>query len=300
MSRAIDVVYDRLVAEEKLKDGTKYERLAAIAFRSITKEETVHDLRLVGTSGVAHQIDAVVGAGRKRVLIEAKDYDKAVGLGIARDFWGVVEDVRPSEAYIVTTERFTKPAIKFALAKGITPALLRPPRDEDWGNILRRIVLRITTTEQTAPPAVTWELHPDDHDKITDATLARGLTAIHDIELSDQLGQRRLFFPLLDQELREDYAKIPLGGAGKIGRLNRFADPTWLHSPGLAALRVTAWKWEVDVASREQEVVTAAVGGLAAELVLRTVDGSIHQMFTADQIEAWSFDGHKVVPRSDD
>ena len=30
MTKQIELVYDRLVAEEKLKAGTKYERLAAI------------------------------------------------------------------------------------------------------------------------------------------------------------------------------------------------------------------------------------------------------------------------------
>src|ERR1700722_11209233 len=134
MSEKIELVYDRLVAEEKLKAGTKYERLAAVAFRQLTGQTAIHDLRLVGSSGVAHQIDAVVGEQRSHVLIEAKDYDTKIGLGVVRNFWGVVEDVRPSEAYIVTTEGFTKPAIQFAQAKGIKLALLRPPRDEDWAN----------------------------------------------------------------------------------------------------------------------------------------------------------------------
>lgn len=71
MSEAIDLVYDRLVADERLKAGTKYERLAAIAFRHVTGRETVHDLRLRGGTGVAHQIDAVVGDERKRILIES-------------------------------------------------------------------------------------------------------------------------------------------------------------------------------------------------------------------------------------
>jgi hypothetical protein len=131
MSQKIELAYDRLIAEEKLKAGTKYERLAAVAFRHLTGRATVHDLRLVGRSGVAHQIDAVVGESRKRVLIEAKDYDTKVGLGIVRDFWGVVEDVRPSDAYIVTTEGFTKPAIQFAQAKAIKLAVLH----EEYGKV---------------------------------------------------------------------------------------------------------------------------------------------------------------------
>jgi hypothetical protein len=34
VSSQVDLIYDRFIAPEKLKDGTKYERLAAIAFAS--------------------------------------------------------------------------------------------------------------------------------------------------------------------------------------------------------------------------------------------------------------------------
>jgi hypothetical protein len=298
VSRQIELVYDRLVAEEKLKAGTKYERLAAIAFRQITGRETVHDLRLVGSSGVAHQIDAVVGEARKRVLVEAKDYGKTVGLGIVRDFWAVVDDVRPDDAYIVTTEGFTKPAIKFAEARGIKLAVLRPPGKDDWGNLARRITLQTTITGQTGPPSVTWQLHPDDRDKIL-GDLARGLMDTGALELGDGRGQRRSFFPLIDKQLKEDYDTVPLGGADNIGRTNEFTEPTWLHAPGLPALRVSAWKWEVEVASStEENVIGDGIGGLAAELVIRTVDDKVHEMVTNRQIQSWTFDGHDVVPRT--
>ena len=57
---------------------------ALVAFRLLTGRVTVHDLRLRGASGVRHQIDALVGDGHKRVLIETKDYDTVVGLPIIR------------------------------------------------------------------------------------------------------------------------------------------------------------------------------------------------------------------------
>ena len=102
---ALDLVYDRLVAEEKLKQGTKYERLAAIVFASLEGRTTVHDLRLRGASGVRHQIDVTIGPDNRRLLVECKHYDKKVGLGIVRDFFGVVEDLRPDQAVVVTTVR---------------------------------------------------------------------------------------------------------------------------------------------------------------------------------------------------
>ncbi len=112
MSEGVDLVYDRLVAEEKLKRGTKYERLAAIVFRLLTDQVTVHDLRLKGDTGVPHQIDAVVGPDHKRILIEAKDYERSVDLPIVVHFWGVVDDLRPDEAFVVTTKGFSDNAVK--------------------------------------------------------------------------------------------------------------------------------------------------------------------------------------------
>jgi hypothetical protein len=69
---SLDLVYVRLVAAERLKAGTKFERLAAIAFGALDGRTTVHDLRLRGTGGVRNLIDGAVGDDRRRLLIECK------------------------------------------------------------------------------------------------------------------------------------------------------------------------------------------------------------------------------------
>jgi hypothetical protein len=300
VSEPIEVLYDDLVAAEKLKSGTKYERLAAIAFSILTERATVHDLRLRGQTGVAHQIDAVVGDARKRVLIEAKDYDRSVDLPVVRNFWAVVEDLKPDEAFVVTTVGFSDNAIQYGTAKGLKLAVLRPPRDEDWEGLIRRVNLELVITAQAGPPNVTWELHPDDHGKIEGAGYSQGMTDTHSLLLADADGGLRPFYPLLKEQLGEDYGKVPLGGTQEIGRLNRFSEPTWLHVSGLEPLRVNAWKWSVRVASSTETIaIEEGIGGLAAELVLRTVDGSVHRMFTRDQLRSWTFDGKSVVPRGD-
>ncbi len=298
MTLDIDLVYDRLVAAEKLKLGTKYERLAALVFNLLTERETVHDLRLRGATGVKHQIDAVVGDERRRVLIEAKDYDRPVDLPVVRNFWAVVEDLQPDEAFIVTTEGFSANARTYAEAKGIKLAVLRIPRDEDWENIVRRVNVTITATMQVGPPNVTWELHPDAHGGQVGDVVSRGTVETNTIELADERCDRRPFLPMLEEQLHEDYGAVPLGGEATIGRVNHFEEPTWLVIGNEQPRRVSAWKWSVDVTSHTEEIVTGeGIGGLAAELVLRTVDGSIHRMFTNHQIADWTFDGKKVVPR---
>jgi hypothetical protein len=246
VSLSIDLVYDRLVAKEKLKSGSKYERLAGIVFRELTDNTTVHDLRLRGESGVAHQIDAVVGPDSRRILVEAKDYDKPVGLPVVRNFSAVIGDIEPDDAYIVTTERFTRDAVKFAEAKGIQLAVLRPLRDEDWENLVRRVKLTIRMTTLTGPPNVTWQLHPDDLAKIADADGSRGITDINSIELGDANGDRQPFKPILDRQLEEESRSVPPGGEGVVGRSVQVSEPTWLCTPGLPPLRVAAWKWEAE------------------------------------------------------
>lgn len=299
VSSQIDLIYDRLIAEDKLKDGTKYERLAAIAFCVLTGRDTVHDLRLRGASGVQHQIDAVVGEDRKRILVETKDYDRVIGLPIIRNFWGAVEDIGPDEAFIVTTVGFTKPAIRYGEAKGIRLALLRPPDEEDWQGVCRKVVLDIVMTGQAGLASVTWQLHPDDRHKIDGDSAGLGVTETAQLKLAVAEGAEHDFLPMLDAQLTEDYGKVPLGGEATIGRFNTFDEPTWLIAPGIPPLRVEAWKWEVKVGSDTTQVIVGeGVGGLVAELALRTVDGSIRRMFTNRQLEAWTFNGHNVLSRN--
>lgn len=93
---------------------------------------------------------------------------------------------------------------------------------------------------------------------------------------------------------------MQLGGEATIGRVNIFDEPTWLIAPGVPPRRVEAWTWEMKVASDTTQVIIGdGVGGLLAELALRTVDDSIRRMFTSRQLEAWTFDGHNVVARNE-
>ena len=198
----------------------------------------------------------------------------------------------------MTTVGFSDNAIQYATAKSIKLAVLRPPMDEDWDGLIQRVTLELVATAQTRPPTVAWELHPDDHDKIVGDTYRAGLTDTHALQLADRDGALQPFYPLLIDQFSKDYGSVPLGGDQNIGRHNRFSEPTWLHVPDLEPLRVNAWSWSVRVASSTTtSVVSEAVGGLAAELVMRTVDGTLHRMFTRDQMRSWTFDEKTVVPR---
>lgn len=140
-----DELHDRFVSAATSKAGTRYERLAAIVLKVLNDQQRViHDLRLLGESDVKHQIDVTIEADGKarRVLVECKDFDISgdpVGLGIIRDFFGVVSDVKPDEAVVVTCNDFTADARKYAAAKGIKLATLREHEVPEGHARIRRV-----------------------------------------------------------------------------------------------------------------------------------------------------------------
>lgn len=242
MAGEVDLVYDRYLAVEKLKNGTKYERMAAVLFCVLEKQTTIHDLRLRGSSGVAHQIDAVVGPEPKRIIIEAKDYADRVKLGTVRDFFGVVEDLAPDGAYVVTTEGFTAPAKKYAAAKGIRLGVLRVPRDGDLDGLVQSIVLTINMTT-FHPGPVTWvAAEPDAAPSAVVETQQR--VRPEDATLTYPDGTTRTMGAVLEEAWGPAYAAVPLGEEREIGDVVHLGQPAILRVPGNPPVAVSAFTWE--------------------------------------------------------
>lgn len=152
-----DKLHDQLWSADIRKSGTKYERLAAFVLKSLKCNDTVvHDIKLVGKSTVKHQIDITVeSSGRqKRVLIECKDFDisgKKVGLSIVRNFWGVIDDVHPDEAIVITCNGFSSKAMKYAKNKNIKLSVLREFVESDWEGRIKTIAVTMHTLCITKP-----------------------------------------------------------------------------------------------------------------------------------------------------
>lgn len=152
-----DSIHDEYWESDIRKSGTRYERLTAFVFKALKNQNTViHDIKLSGASQVKHQIDVTVGTKnqKKRVLIECKDFDisgKKVGLGIIRDFWGVVDDIHPDEAIVITCTNFTKNARKYAKSKGIKLAILREFQESDWKGRIKTIQFTMKVLGITEP-----------------------------------------------------------------------------------------------------------------------------------------------------
>jgi hypothetical protein len=159
MPSKYDELHDRYHAILTSKAGTRYERLAAMVFKTLAQDcVVIHDVSLVGESDVAHQIDVKIDVGGKsrHVLLECKDFDVSgdmVGLGIVRNFWAVAEDTMADEAIVLTCNGFTRDAAKFAKAKGIKLAVLRSFEDKDWEGRIKTIVLKIIAVMHVNPSA---------------------------------------------------------------------------------------------------------------------------------------------------
>lgn len=63
----MDTIYDEHIAEEKLKQGTKYEKLTAVVFKLLNQNDVVvHDLTLRGDGKkTGHQKKKVVDMQRR-------------------------------------------------------------------------------------------------------------------------------------------------------------------------------------------------------------------------------------------
>ncbi len=299
MTGHADIVYDRFVANEKLQSGTKYERLAAIVFRLLTEDTVLHDLRLRGEVGVPHQIDVVVGddANRRRILIEAKDYTRNVDLPVVRDFSAVVADLEPDEAFVVSTVGFSANAVKWAKAKDLKLAIMRIPEDDDWGDLVKGIQHELNMSAPS-DPNVEWHVDRSEASRFANDLNPIGMRAIEDVFTADSDGHLTPFGPILQPQIDAEYRGLKAGTPGTLAGEHKFKGPTWLHLPDEAPIRVNGYSWTVKVVVATHTFRTGiGVGGLSAELVLRTLDGSIHRVFTNRQLANWNFDGNRVVPQ---
>ena len=162
-----DELHDHYYELLSTKSGTRYERLAAVVFKYLEESGTViHDLKLVGDSGVSHQIDVTIERTGKqqRIVLECKDFDISgdkVGLGIIRDFYGAIADINPDEAYVVTCNGFTDDAERYAKSKHIALVVLREFRESDWAGRIRQIIIRMIPVVPSQP-TVDIEFKQDD------------------------------------------------------------------------------------------------------------------------------------------
>jgi Restriction endonuclease len=205
-----DELHDRYHAILTTKAGTRYERLAALVFKTLAERNVViHDLKLLGDSTIAHQIDVSIDADskRRRVLIECKDFDvsgEKVGLDVLRSFRSVLEDTKVHEGIVITCVGFTRDAKLYAKSKGIKLAVLRKIEDRDLEGFIQSVNVQLHI-QSNRDHATTIHMPQQSHDQFV-AECARLGIAGRSISLLDPVfvvtAESRLqFTAFLNQEV---------------------------------------------------------------------------------------------------
>ncbi len=121
-----------------MNTNTEYEKFTRelcerLALYQGLSSSVQHNVKLKGKSGQEHQVDVLWEYEKDgvthRVVIECKNYDRAVSIGKVRDFYGVISDIGDVRGGMVTKVGFQSGAKKFADYYGISLMELRAPKD---------------------------------------------------------------------------------------------------------------------------------------------------------------------------
>ena len=303
MSKEIEQIYDRLVAKEKLKDGTKYERLTALVFQVLEREKRfIQDVRLKADEKQSvHQIDVTATnrhSERKRILIECRDRTKKVEKDQVGDFHSKVVPLKPDAAWIVSRVGFTKGARTLAADEGIGLAVLKPATSEDADGRVRQIHVRGKVKAPGTPTITSWLAIDDaERERIAPLLAARE----NELQLIDataafvydgtgeQIGTlESLLTPIFSSEGRQFEV-------GKNEGQYLFDEPVWLDLAGVRGC-FRGFTYSVELAEAVVEF-TIGEANAVAELVMRSLDSAIDRIFYDGEIAELAFDDDGVVVR---
>lgn len=301
MSKIIETIYNTVIADEKLKAGTKYEMLAALVYKALDPSSVViHDFRLRGDGKAAsHQIDVTIenNNSRHRILIECKDYDKVVGIKILRDFYGAISQIRPNGAIVLTRKGFTKMAVKFANDEGIKLGIFREFLESDWDNRLKNITFELTLMEIQNPRILGW-LVPDEDLKEIQEKLVLAPETINRIETKhayfyDSNGEIENNF---ENVLTPIFNSFAYDSDGKHSGAHRFENLRHIKI-GNILVPVHGFKYEF-TATSSSEAIKIGLGKQIAILLLSMLDGTIDKVIFDNDIKHMTFKNGKVITQN--
>lgn len=120
-----------------MNPNTEYEKFTQEIYQGLVNADVVkttdvkHNIKLIGKSGQAHQIDVYweyeIAGVKHMVAIECKNYGNAVPVGKVRDFYGVLADLNNVAGIMVTKVGYQKGAKDYASHNGIILKELRTP-----------------------------------------------------------------------------------------------------------------------------------------------------------------------------
>ena len=120
-----------------MNPNIEYEKFTQEIYQELVNADALkttdvqHNIKLKGRSGQEHQIDVYweyeIAGTKQKVAIECKNYNKTVGIGKVRDFYGVLYDLNNVAGIMVTKIGYQKGAKEYASEYGISLKELRAP-----------------------------------------------------------------------------------------------------------------------------------------------------------------------------
>ena len=120
-----------------MNPNIEYEKFTQEIYQELVNADVLkttdvqHNVKLKGRSGQEHQIDVYweyeIAGTKQKVAIECKNYNKTVGIGKVRDFYGVLYDLNNVAGIMVTKVGYQKGAKEYASEYGISLKELRTP-----------------------------------------------------------------------------------------------------------------------------------------------------------------------------
>ncbi len=164
MSSAIDDLHEAAFGFRPAKEGTAYERLAAVVLAVLGWQNVVHDTpETVPGKLSTHQLDVT---GRhpsgeiERLIVECKDWDTVVDQATLDKLVGVRAQVSADAAVVITTKGYTAGAIAVAVDESITLLRLRPFDPENPVQYIKTITL---TLEPVGSDYSDWDVEVMPH-----------------------------------------------------------------------------------------------------------------------------------------
>jgi len=195
-----------------------YEKLAhkiykdILALEGVENIEVKHNVKIMGISGVEHQIDVFweykyAGIAHK-VLIECKHYGHRVSLLHVRNLHGLLTDIPNSSGILVTTVGYQSGAEKYATFYGMGLKLIRKPQESDWDGCIQIVNIDMQLLRNNY---INFKLEFDGHDEETKRLAKEDPSVLSmvstDIRIKDGDGPIHAFNSWLDKE-------VPVGAEG--------------------------------------------------------------------------------------
>ena len=137
-----------------MNPNIEYEKFTQEIYQELVNADVLkttnvqHNVKLKGRSGQVHQIDVYweyeIAGSKHKVAIECKNYNKTVGIGKVRDFYGVLYDLVDVKGIMVTKVGYQKGAKEYASYYGIDLKELRSPNSGEA--VIGEVELHINTS----------------------------------------------------------------------------------------------------------------------------------------------------------